>query len=123
MYSTKAFAQFIYNLRIEKGLKQLTASQKIGMAQAALSAFENGSHYPTIINSCKLSTFYELSLDTLFGIHADDNDDLETMFDERQMAFKSKLNERIAKRVCNETNIEVTNEVNDGQQIHACWRL
>jgi len=51
--------------RTERGFKQETVAEELGVSRQTLSNWENGKTYPDILNLIKLSDLYQLTLDEL----------------------------------------------------------
>ena len=58
----------LQDARIDKRFKQKEASEKIGIQQATLSAYERNRGKPSIDILIKLAKLYEVSLDYLCGL-------------------------------------------------------
>jgi len=61
----------IKQVRLNRGLKQIVAAEKIGVSQRMLSAIENGDNQPTIQVLIKIAAFYGVSADYLLFGYAD----------------------------------------------------
>ncbi len=67
------FGNFIYKLRVEKGLTQADVAQKIGVTPAAVSKWENGSAKPRYEVLLKLAEILDVSTEELVrGEHVDE---------------------------------------------------
>ena len=59
------FGNFIYTLRVEKGLTQSEVAQRLGVSAAAVSKWENGSTKPRYELLLKLAEIFEVSSEEL----------------------------------------------------------
>lgn len=57
----------IKQLRNSKGLKQIDLCKQLGVAQGALSGWENGKYEPDITSLKKMSEIFEVSIDYILG--------------------------------------------------------
>lgn len=58
----------LYDLRKQKGIKQSTIADILGVSQQAYLKYEHGDADPTIDALIKLSDFYKVSIEYLLGI-------------------------------------------------------
>ena len=61
------FGNFIYNLRVEKGLTQADVAQRLGVTPAAVSKWENGSTKPRYEMLLRLSEIFQVSTEELIA--------------------------------------------------------
>ena len=60
-----AIAERIRLLRVQKRIKQIEITEKLGIKGQTLSTIESGGQYPTIPQLVALSDFFGVSLDYL----------------------------------------------------------
>ena len=53
-------------LRVNKGLSQVELGSKVGLKQATISQYENGSRKPPLSMAKKLSVALDVTLDDIF---------------------------------------------------------
>lgn len=58
----------IRELREEKQMTQLRLSIELEVSQEAVSAYENGKHYPSVSTLLKLSAIFHASCDYILGL-------------------------------------------------------
>lgn len=66
MYN-QIFSERIKQIRKEAGYTQLEVTENTGIPQSTISKIENGEIEPSLETIGKLSEFYSVSLDWLFG--------------------------------------------------------
>lgn len=67
------FGNFIYKLRVEKGLTQAEVAQKLSVTSAAVSKWENGSAKPRYEVLLQLAEIFKVSTEELVrGEHIDE---------------------------------------------------
>jgi len=57
----------IKQLRISKGVKQITFANDMGVAQSAISQWENGKSLPAPDKLKKISEYFNVSMEYLLG--------------------------------------------------------
>lgn len=67
MDDKQVFAQNLKVLREKMEISQRTMAKKLGVKQAAVSAYECGIHMPTVENLIKIADFFDVSADKLLG--------------------------------------------------------
>lgn len=67
MNNKQVFAQNLKDLREKMEISQRTFAKKLGVKQAAVSAYECGIHLPTVENLIKIADFFDVSADKLLG--------------------------------------------------------
>lgn len=67
MDDKQVFAQNLKALREKMEISQRTMAKKLGVKQAAVSAYECGIHMPTVENLIKIADFFDVSADKLLG--------------------------------------------------------
>lgn len=60
--------EILYELRKQKGIKQSTVADILGISQQAYLKYEHGEADPTIDALIKLSDFYKVSIEFLLGL-------------------------------------------------------
>lgn len=78
-------------IRLEKGLSQKEASDKLHITPAMISSYEKGAKNPSIATVYQLADFYGVSIDWLCGIQEDKFTKMRT--DQDIMKFLTALNE------------------------------
>lgn len=58
----------IRELREEKQMTQVRLSIELEVSQEAVSAYENGKHYPSVATLLKLSNIFHASCDYILGL-------------------------------------------------------
>lgn len=58
----------IRELREEKQMTQIRLSIELEVSQEAVSAYENGKHYPSVSTLLKLSDIFHVSCDYILGL-------------------------------------------------------
>ena len=65
---TARLSNQLLEARRAKGITQKKASEELGMTTSMLSALEKGERAPSLNALVQLATYYELSLDEIFGL-------------------------------------------------------
>ncbi len=61
------FAERLYQLRKESGLKQIELAQKLGTTQRKVSYWESSKVEPDLLSLCQLADLFNVSVDYLIG--------------------------------------------------------
>ena len=64
----KKFCERLKELRVEKGMTQLSLAQKFNLKQAAISQWESGCREPNLDMVISLARFFKVSTDYLLGL-------------------------------------------------------
>ena len=99
-------------IREDKDLTQIEVMQQTGINNKTLSGYENGVSEPDINTLIKLFSFYNVSADSVFNLHTDNNESLCSSCDELKLLrlFRSLPDEYKnifllqLETVCNATN-------------------
>lgn len=67
MNNKQVFAQNLKDLREKMEISQRTLAKKLGVKQAAVSAYERGIRFPTAEKLIKIADFFDVSTDKLLG--------------------------------------------------------
>lgn len=65
MTTRERFAQNLKNLRAHRGKTQQEVADAVGVKRGSYSDYENGVAEPNIETICKLSSYHQMSVDTL----------------------------------------------------------
>jgi Predicted transcriptional regulators len=68
----KAIGEILKSLRLEKGLSQVQAADRIHISKSRLSSYELDVNEPNLETIIKLADLYDVSIDTLVGLDRTD---------------------------------------------------
>ncbi|MDD3139397.1 MAG: helix-turn-helix transcriptional regulator [Lachnospiraceae bacterium] len=68
----KAIGEILKSLRLEKGLSQVQAADRIHISKSRLSSYELDVNEPNLETIIKLADLYDVSIDTLVGFDRTD---------------------------------------------------
>lgn len=78
-------------LRIKAKLSQVDLAEKLNISNTTLSQYENGVRIPNDNLKIMIATFFEISLDYLFGITDKPNQYLSSSHEPSLTSFESKV--------------------------------
>lgn len=89
----------IRELRKDKKITQVQLSSALGVTQETISAYEHGSHYPSLDTLMKMADLFDASMDYIMGTSPirERRRDEGDAYDERQetlLRYYRQLNER-----------------------------
>ncbi len=62
------FSTRLKELRLEKGVNQITLAKELGVSKGVISFWENALREPTLSNLVTIAKYFEVSLDYLVGL-------------------------------------------------------
>ena len=62
------YGKYFRRCRLAAGIKQTTAAKLLGVAQSAISQYENDKHEPTLDIVVRMTEVYGCTLDDLLGV-------------------------------------------------------
>lgn len=65
------YGKYFRKCRLAAGMKQTTAARLLGIAQSAISQYENDKHEPTLDIVVKMAEVYGCTLNDLLGVGDD----------------------------------------------------
>lgn len=68
----KAIGEILKSLRLEKGLSQVQAADRMHISKSRLSSYELDVNEPNLETIIKLADLYDVSIDTLVGLDRTD---------------------------------------------------
>ena len=107
-----SFGNFLYELRLRRGLTQYQLGALVGVSYQAVSKWENGSSKPQTDILCKLSEILGISVDELLTCkyHSFDKKDTKGVFAMKKELW-NKAFEAMRKRYGNPAPIEIMNRL------------
>ncbi len=107
-----SFGNFLYELRLRRGLTQYQLGALVGVSYQAVSKWENGSSKPQIDILCKLSEILGISVDELLTCkyHSSEKKDIKGVFAMKKQLW-SKAFDAMRERYGNLAPIEIMNRL------------
>ena len=107
-----SFGNFLYELRLRRGLTQYQLGALVGVSYQAVSKWENGSSKPQIDILCKLSEILGISVDELLTCkyHSSEKKDIKGVFAMKKQLW-SKAFDAMRERYGNPAPIEIMNRL------------
>ena len=84
------FGEKLRELRLERNLTQQELAEKVDLVKATISAYEQGTKYPSIEALIKLCTFFDVSSDYFLGL-SDSMKLMHSDLTDEQMSIVRKL--------------------------------